>query len=164
MRKSLADRLWSRMVKSENGCWMWTGVLRDPKGYGAIVSNGRRLRAHRVAWQLTHGPIPEGMCACHHCDTPACINPDHLFLGTNGDNNRDRNAKGRTYMPRSEQIPNAKLTDVLVAEIKARLRNGEPHSRLAPDYGVSRQTISAIACGRRWAHVVAKKDGAKWTT
>ena len=79
------------------GCHLWIGGA-DPDGYGVISRQGRRgkqERAHRVAYELFVGPIPDGICVLHRCDTPACVNPEHLFLGTNLDNVRDRDAKGR---------------------------------------------------------------------
>ena len=75
-------------------CIEWQGS-RDRQGYGKAWKNGANARAHRVAWEEANGPIPEGMCVLHHCDNPPCINPDHLFLGTRGDNARDMVKKGR---------------------------------------------------------------------
>lgn len=79
-----------------SGCLLWTGCV-DAKGYGLIAADGRSTGAHRVAWMLAHGPIPDGQWVLHHCDNPGCVNASggHLFLGTNLDNIRDRNAKGR---------------------------------------------------------------------
>lgn len=78
-----------------SGCWIWT-ALKNAKGYGVVNYQYKTQLAHRLAWTLTHGPIPHGLYACHKCDTPACINPDHLFLGTQFDNMRDMAAKGRS--------------------------------------------------------------------
>lgn len=83
---------WDRTTRMPNGCWEWHGARND-RGYGTVTKN---VRAHRYAYELLGGPIPEGMCVCHTCDNPPCINPAHLFLGTIGENNRDRHAKGRT--------------------------------------------------------------------
>lgn len=81
-------------VNHKTGCWMWTGGV-ESKGYGRIHINGKRVKGHQAAWILFRGPIPEGMCICHKCDTPGCVNPDHLFLGTMADNMRDKVKKGR---------------------------------------------------------------------
>ena len=94
----LKDRFWKHVVQGD-GCWEWKGAL-DPKGYGRVAHNGKMVRAHRVAFALTYGPIPKGegyhgTCVLHHCDNPPCVRPDHLFLGTNTDNIRDRDSKRR---------------------------------------------------------------------
>jgi hypothetical protein len=75
-------------------CWLWTGTTNGV-GYGQIRIDGKRWTTHRLAWTLAYGPIPEGMCVLHRCDTRACCNPEHLFLGTVADNNRDMGKKGR---------------------------------------------------------------------
>lgn len=95
----LATRFWAKVDISErDGCWPWIGYVKPHTGYGQI-SLGRNgdpaAKAHRVAWELTNGPVPEGMCVLHRCDNRPCVRPDHLFLGTIGDNNRDRCTKGR---------------------------------------------------------------------
>jgi hypothetical protein len=86
-------RFWARVDKSGE-CWLWTGP-RDKDGYGKANVRRRALRAHRVSWTMANGAIPEGLIVCHRCDTPACVRPDHLWLGTQLDNVRDMTAKGR---------------------------------------------------------------------
>jgi hypothetical protein len=93
-----ADRFWAKVLRSD-GCWLWSACV-DEHGYGSFVrlqeDGSHRLEgAHRVAWELTHGPIPDGLRVCHHCDTPPCVRPDHLFLGTQADNMADMQRKGR---------------------------------------------------------------------
>lgn len=81
-----------------SGCHLWTGSTN--KCYGVVGKGGRSggmFQAHRLSWEFSNGPIPDGLHVLHKCDTPACVNPDHLFLGTNGDNIRDAIAKGRQY-------------------------------------------------------------------
>jgi len=93
-RRGSDERFWSQ-VQRIAGCWLWTGTLLN-SGYGQVMLRKRKVRAHRLAWELTFGPIPEGMVVCHACDNPACVNPHHLWLGTVQANVRDRDAKGRT--------------------------------------------------------------------
>lgn len=100
---SLAERLAFHSIPEPNsGCLLWTGVYVG-KGYGHMFWKGMMQRSHRLAWINAHGPIPPGMVVCHRCDVPACINPDHLFLGTHADNVADRHAKGRTVGPWKKQ-------------------------------------------------------------
>lgn len=92
--KTLDERFWEKVHKS-NDCWEWVGA-RCNKGYGSIGIDGKTHRAHRVSWEIHSGKVPKDMCVLHVCDNPPCVNPDHLFLGTIADNNRDRQEKGRT--------------------------------------------------------------------
>lgn len=96
MSISWQDRFWAKVAKYD-GCWIWTAA-KNQNGYGLFRVPGRKwvVVASRVSWELERGPIPEGIFVCHHCDNPSCVRPDHLFLGTNADNNRDRHRKGRT--------------------------------------------------------------------
>lgn len=146
---TLLERFDAKFVRgSDAECWMWTAGLRG--GYGGIKV-GRTVRlAHRVAYELYIGPIPEGLCVCHHCDVRTCVNPAHLFLGTNADNVVDRNFKNR--QARGEKIGRAKLTETKVLEIRA--AEGLSQRRLAASYGVSLSLISYIRNGKSWAHVL----------
>jgi hypothetical protein len=80
----------------DRGCWEWD-AMRDRKGYGILMSGPKRLRAHRISYEIHFGPIPDGLFILHRCDNPPCVNPAHLFLGTLADNNRDKTAKGRHH-------------------------------------------------------------------
>ena len=134
----------------EAGCWLWNGAAGN-HGYG-VVSLGRvglKESAHRFFYQLHKGPIAPGLCVCHKCDTPGCVNPDHLFLGTNADNMADRRAKGRyngTWNSR------AMLTDAQIREIRATPSNVS-NKELAARYGVRRRTIWDIRSSRTWPHL-----------
>lgn len=101
-RQPLED-FWCRADSSEgpHHCWIWRGAVTAPMGYGNVKVDGRNIGAHRRAWELAHGPIPEGMFVLHRCDNPPCVNPAHLFLGTHADNMADMKAKGRVRKPRS---------------------------------------------------------------
>lgn len=143
---------------------MWRGGTC--KGYGTFVARalGGSFRAHRFAYALAHGPIPEGLHVLHRCDNPPCCNPDHLFLGTHADNVADMIAKGRNAkgersgarrhpesVARGEKNGHAKLTAAQVAEIRATPRKIGTQHALALRFGVSDATISMIVNGKVWA-------------
>ena len=90
------DRFLSKVEKSPNGCWLWTGAI-SMKGYARFGVNGRNCHGHRVSYQLFRGDIPDGMQVCHKCDNPRCVRPDHLFIGDNSANQRDAVAKKRHF-------------------------------------------------------------------
>jgi len=132
----------------ESGCWLWRGLVR-PDGYGAARSSGKEHGAHRVAWMLFRGAIGPGMVVCHKCDVRACVNPEHLFLGTAAENARDMTAKGRS--PRGERHGSARLTAEQVHRIKAMLATDRMYmSEIAREFGVSPTTIRAIKEGKTW--------------
>lgn len=153
-----------RYVDHGEGCWTWTGGRSG--GYGTFRHEGRTQKAHRVAWQLERGDIPEGLVVCHQCDNPGCVRPDHLFLGTVAENNADRANKGRskgTFRSDSthpgrvragELHWGAKLTARQVDAIRQRRERGEPVKALAAEFGVHHATISRIA-RRVWRKEVA---------
>ncbi len=126
------------MCAMESPCDEWSGY-RNEKGYGII--NGRR--AHRVAWEEANGPIPEGMVVCHSCDNPPCVNPSHLFVGTQQENIADRHAKGRTVNPPSRR----KLTERQVSIMRILYRHGDTQQSLAGLFQVSRGNVSKIVNG-----------------
>ena len=141
-RRSPAERLWSGVLKGD-GCW------ERSSPYHPIKIDGRQTGSHRLSYELACGPIPEGLYVCHRCDNPRCIRPDHLFLGTNRDNQADSVAKGRAAT--GEANAHSKLTAAQASEIKAEIANGANKTHLAVRYGVSRAAIQAIAKGRNWA-------------
>ena len=132
----------------DDGCWVWIGN-KNADGYGRLRYHGARWMAHRVAYRLTKGPIPYGLCVCHSCDNPACVNPDHLWLGTQAANQWDRKRKNRQAL--GEKNGRAKLTVRQVRDILARPKRS--HTSLARLYGVSPSTIDAIFAGRHWNHI-----------
>lgn len=130
-----------------SGCFLWMGSV-DGRGYGSIKDSQRvTRRASRVSWQLTHGPIPKGMCVCHRCDNPLCVNPDHLFIGSNADNTRDMLQKGRAHDRRGN---NAKLTPEQVQAVRL---SSETPTKLAERYSISTSTVWLVKTKRRWAHI-----------
>ena len=148
MRKSIQDRFEERFIKSD-GCWEWI-AYKDGGGYGIIKIDGKKQKAHRVAYRLYVGEIPDGMCVCHRCDNPGCVNPGHLFLGTMADNMRDCENKGRRVHPSGEKNGRAKLTEAQVVEIRVRYSEGDTQSELAKEFGVTQTAISHIVYGRNW--------------
>lgn len=151
------DRFWGKVRKSD-GCWEWTGATTT--GYGSMGNGqGRTELAHRISWRLHFGPIPAGICVCHHCDNPPCVRPDHLFLGTHSDNQRDAGRKGRTTLQRYPELtrgeahPRAKLTEAMVREIRRAVSGGESGNALARKLGFDPSTIHHVVRRRRWKHV-----------
>ncbi len=148
----LSDRFWSKVEKSE-GCWLWVGH-RNKAGYGKLRNGSQHkyLLAHRASWLLAHGELPDELLVCHKCDNPPCVRPDHLFLGTDADNQRDMMRKGRKVVPPQygERNPRAKLTAEQVIEIRRRYAEGETQTKLGMEYGVSQAAIGYIVRGEHW--------------
>jgi len=140
----LAERFWAK-VNTSGECWQWTGSVRTT-GYGQFGwPDGSPRQAHRVAWELTYGEIPDDLFVCHHCDNKLCVNPDHLFLGTQLDNMRDMRSKGRAAV--LERHPMARLTWVQIDRIR---QDHRTQSVIAADYGVSQTLIGKIKRGLVW--------------
>jgi len=125
-------------------------------GYGSISVNGHtQTLAHRVSYEMAYGPIPKGLEICHHCDTPACVRPEHLFAGTHRENMADMIAKARHLSVRGEKSGKAKLTDCAVHEIR-RLRSlpDKPtYAEIACMFGVTSMTVCYIATRKTWTHI-----------
>lgn len=154
-KRPLLDKFWEHVDKrSDDECWLWTG-RKNRQGYGILSEYGRNIRAHRLSYEIHNGPLLDGMAVCHQCDTPACVNPHHLWLGTLQDNNADRAAKGRTISGRTygEDHALAKLTAAQVVEIRRRCDAGEMLQTIADDYGISDSNVLAIKQRKTWKHV-----------
>lgn len=172
-------RFWAKVDRSggPDACWLWT-AFRSPNGYGQITIENWPRKAHRVAWILTHGPITDGLDVCHRCDVRACVRPDHLFLGTQADNNADMRAKGRQargaqVVPknpargdrnglrihpeailRGEAHGSTKLTEALVVELRRRHAAGGVTIRsIGRELGIGKSNAEAIIHRRTWRHV-----------
>lgn len=152
-----AERFWSRVVQG-TGCWAWSGYT-SKAGYGQFSFGGRKVYAHRVSWEIAHGPLPSAVHVLHKCDNPPCTNPEHLFVGSHGDNMRDMTAKGRNRGcivsaddRRGESHPRTTLTEADVLAIRAAWP-GVRQVDLALRYGVRQTTISNILRRVTWGHV-----------
>lgn len=134
-------------------CWNWKAG-KAGNGYGSLrigtFKNPSKIYAHRLAWELENGPIPEGLCVCHRCDNPACVNPAHLFVATHTENMNDRNSKG--HLPYGELQGASKLKTEQVLEIR-RIQHDRSITDIAKLFGVSLAQVSRIIKRQRWNHI-----------
>ena len=157
MIKKDVERFWRKVnIGKEDECWLWK-VGKDKYGYGTFNVNYEIFLAHRIAYELTCGSIPDGLCVLHKCDNPPCCNPAHLFLGTRADNNKDKKEKGRA--PRSmgrkgEANSMAKLTIIEVKAIREEYAmKNVTQATLARKYDVYQGTIQKIVTRKHWKHI-----------
>ncbi len=181
VHKTVSERLWEKV--NRNGpipphqphlgpCWLWMAYL-DVKGYGRLsvatypngVYKAKLAYSHILVWEEVKGAVPTGLCVLHKCDNPACVRPDHLFLGTRKDNNKDRHAKGRyDTCPKGEDNYKHKLTSDQVLEIRRICQPAKPgnthmgapknsYTDLARWYGVNYGTIRLIVLRKNWKHI-----------
>ena len=161
LARTVLERFEARYTpEPTSGCWLWLGALSGSRyGYGQFRTGKGAQRvgttAHRASWELFRGPIPEGLFVCHHCDTPGCVNPSHLFLGTHQQNMDDARRKGRPIGgigPRVRGVGhhNAKLTEPQVLAIRSDGRGGHD---IAATYGISQSTVWNIKQRHTWAHL-----------
>jgi hypothetical protein len=136
-------------VTGDGQCWPYKNrtFANSRNGscvYGLVYVHGKKVRAHRRAYELAYGEIPASISVCHTCDNPLCCNPAHLFLGTSADNNADKMQKGRHFSYSGERNPLAKLTDAQAEEVARRARSGESQRALAAEFGVSQPAVSRL--------------------
>lgn len=144
-----ADRFWSKVDRTDT-CWLWTGCISGSNHYGAFRYQGRMQPSHRVAWILKHGEIGDGLCVLHRCDNPPCVNPDHLFLGTQSDNMVDMVGKGRQGRQYGSAHGMSKLTERDVVAIRA---DSRIQREIAADFRVDPSLIRLINLRKIWSHV-----------
>lgn len=147
----LKSRIFNKCRMSDTGCWIWTGP-QNGKGYGVFYIGTKNRHAHRCSYEAFKGAIKDGMHVRHRCDTPLCVNPAHLLLGTAKDNAADRKARDRGHKLRGELVGTAKLTERDVREIRASELGDKA---LSEKYGVAPSHIWLVRTGRAWKHVAA---------
>jgi hypothetical protein len=163
---------WGKVDRSggDDACWIWTRFVDTP-GYGALKVWGRKVLAHRYAYELHYGSIPKGKIVCHRCNQRLCVNPRHLYIGTYKDNYDDMARSGNNYPPpgptkeehraRGERNGRAELTEEEVLDIYRRISSGEKVSKIATAYGINRSIVSDIKRGRSWrwlTRISSKRD------
>lgn len=162
------EKFWSRVdIRGAEECWPWTGY-RNERGYGVFsYAKASAAKAHRIAYTIAKGRIPDGALICHSCDNPSCCNPAHLWPGSNRDNNADRHAKGRSVCfghgapvprPVGEQHSSAKLTEASVADIRS---SDLPASHFAEKYGVTVSTVCRVRRGETWTAAIIRASAAQ---
>ena len=163
--KSIEERFWGKFgLWANSGCWIWIAATNGK--YGILGAGGRGrspVYAHRVSYQINRGPIPRGMYVIHICDTPLCVNPLHLRLGTQKDNMRDcvsrkRHISGWGLVSKGRRSPRAKFTQYQVKRMRSLRKSGWSLRGLAQKYGVAFQTISKIVRGDRYKPVQCGKQ------
>lgn len=153
----LAKRLANGLAVAKDGqCWEWTRV-RNQHGYGQLRVAGRMVYAHRLAYELGVGQIPDGMHVLHQCDNPRCINPAHLSVGTHSQNMRECSERGRAKIPKPVKLGEdngaSKLREGDVRSIRRLLGKGDTQQSIAERFGVTQRTISNIKLGKKWGHL-----------
>lgn len=147
-RQKAERQFWEKVELPEDRseCWNWTAATRN--GYGNLKVSQISIKAHRLSYALHYGVLPANLLVCHHCDNPLCVNPHHLFLGTDADNARDKVRKGR--QSRTANNGNAKINEQQLDEIRARITAGETNVAIAKDYPIGHAMVSRIRKGRSY--------------
>ncbi len=149
---NLQKRFWAKVDKSGE-CWTWTAA-KGLNGYGRFKAEGKLYLPHRLAWEWENGPIPAGMVVCHRCDNPSCVNPTHLFCGTQSENMLDAKSKGRLNDLSGERNRSSRLTEGQVLRIREIYARGKTtHRELARIYEVSETAIWHIVNRSTWQHI-----------
>lgn len=151
IQEPFLNRLWEKINKGKKtDCWEWTASLTA--GYGRIGFMGKNLLAHRLIYQMYRGDVPKELVVCHKCDNRKCCNPEHLFLGTHLDNNRDMDLKKRRKTVYGEQSGMARLTEKQVKEIRA--MKGKYHREfIAKTFSTTVFNVTAIHTRKTWKHI-----------
>ncbi len=151
LTEDVVRRFWAKVAKGD-GCWLWTASTNE-HGYGQLSVGRRPTKAHRISWVIAHGD-PGELAVLHHCDNPPCVNPHHLFLGTQADNLSDARAKGKKVCGVGERHGKSVLTEAQVVEIRRIWANRTlSGGQLARRFGLSRNCIYAVVTNRSWRHI-----------
>lgn len=156
--KTLHERFWEKVnIGGPDECWIWFGN-KQPKGYGLITVKGRSLKAHRLSWEMANGSqVPHGEFVCHRCNTPSCVNPKHLYVASNNENQADSWKRGTRVGAHigcyGERSPSHKLTEEKAKEILALKKCGWKQKAIARHYGIHQSTVSDVVTGRCWPHL-----------
>lgn len=153
------DDFLKRVNQTDMGCWEWIGAIRGNSGYGAIKVKGKTLSAHRYSYEMYVGPITNGLFVCHKCDNKKCVNPDHLFLGTNSDNMKDAYKKGRLKIPDgalkfalNSKPKSRKIKEEQLEEIRTAIKNRGTTTlkKIAETYSLAEHVIKDLSAGRTY--------------
>ncbi len=157
MDDNTIERFESKFVPEPNsGCWLWVGARSGGRhgGYGYMNVGGQMLSAHRLSWNIHYGEVPDRLFVLHRCDTPSCVNPAHLFVGTHSENMSDMVKKGRSQRVTGALCSGAKLTRDDVVKIRLMYAaGGRSYSSLAKEFSVDPSTARDIVVGETWSHI-----------
>lgn len=144
-----ACRRFARSIIRTKNCWLWM-MARDRKGYGTYGGYRKPHLAHRMSWEIFRGEIPQGLCVLHKCDVSNCVRPDHLWLGTIQENNRDMRSKRRHAF--GERCGTSKLKETDIPKIFLMRKEGKKLREISAVFGVDKSNICSILKGKRWSH------------
>ena len=146
------ERIFLRKIKKTSSCWEWYGT-KNKSGYGTIHCRKfkqRNILAHRFSWHLYNGGIPDDMCVLHKCDNRGCVNPSHLFLGTQADNVKDMMDKKRNKHPTKERHHFAKINGEIITKMKTMRSNGAIYKDIGEAFGIHLSTARSAIIGKTW--------------